>query len=389
MCNSADIKVSVVMPIYNAYDYLHPAMDSVIDQTLREIEIICIDDGSTDHSLEIIKEYQKLDERIRIITENNAGAGAARNKGLARARGEYVIFLDADDFYEPTLLERLYERAEQDQLDIAVVGFDIYNSKRARFEPSADEEHGRIFENGAVVSKSEFPDSILQSTTGYVWNKLFRTSFVREKELAFAPELYVFEDVYFVCTALSLAGRVGRIYETLVHHRVYSDQSRQKLFRKYYHQVPVVYLKVKEFLMQHGMYIPLMRSFLNFSANRCYKIYNLLWSDAKVQFWDMLHDGYADSLGWYKHPADDFESDVECDFVANIGLYTHKQFMKREDKGRHLNGEKLFDAGFEKRLKTKKKNERIRGFFAAIGRFFAMIGLAFVKPFKRRKTEEK
>ena len=93
-----DIKVSVIIPIYNAYDYLKPALDTIIDQTLREIEIICIDDGSTDRSLDIIKEYQKTDERIRIVTENNAGVSTARNKGIIRARGKYIIFLDADDF---------------------------------------------------------------------------------------------------------------------------------------------------------------------------------------------------------------------------------------------------------------------------------------------------
>ena len=92
--SSQDIKVSVIMPVYNAFDYLRPAMDSVLDQTLKEIEIICIDDGSTDHSLDIIKEYKDKDERVRIITENNAGPSIARNKGLQRSRGEYIIFLD-------------------------------------------------------------------------------------------------------------------------------------------------------------------------------------------------------------------------------------------------------------------------------------------------------
>ena len=101
------IKVSVVMPIYNAYDYLRPAIDSVLGQTLADIELICVDDGSTDRSLDIIKEYQKSDSRIRILTESNAGPSIARNKGLARARGEFVIFLDADDFYEKNLLSAL------------------------------------------------------------------------------------------------------------------------------------------------------------------------------------------------------------------------------------------------------------------------------------------
>lgn len=376
--NSTDIKVTVIMPIYNAHDYLRPAMDSVIDQTLKEIEIICIDDGSTDRSLDIIKEYQKSDERIRIVTENNAGPGAARNKGIVRARGEYIIFLDADDFYEPTLLERLYETAKRDDLDIAVVGFDIYNNRRARFEAVPDEEHANIYLGGAVVSKNEYPKNILQSTTGYVWNKLFRASFIREKELAFAPEIYVFEDVYFVCTALSLAERVARVYETLIHHRVYSEQSRTRLFRKYYNQVPVVYMKVKEFLMQHGMYIPLMRSFLNFSASRCYKIYNLLWNDAKADFWNMLHGGYADSLGWYRHEAADFENSDVHEFVVNIGLYTYEQHSKRTDKGIRTKHDRFSMSALNKKIRSVVKLENIKDKFRAF----------FAKFSKKKKKDE-
>ena len=103
MISAENVKVSVVMPIYNASDYLRLALDGVVHQTLTDIELICVDDGSTDDSLSIIKEYQQADERVRILTENNAGPSIARNKGLSRARGKYVIFLDADDFMRKLL----------------------------------------------------------------------------------------------------------------------------------------------------------------------------------------------------------------------------------------------------------------------------------------------
>ena len=363
---STNIKVSVIMPIYNAFDYLRPAMDTVIDQTLRDIEIICIDDGSTDKSLAIIKEYQAKDERVRIVTENNAGVSTARNKGIIRARGEFIIFLDADDFYEPTLLEKLYELAVREELDIAVTRFDIYNNKQSRFTSAVEEEHGEIFRAGQVASKNEFPDYILQSMTGYVWNKLFRTSFIRDKGLSFAPELYVFEDVHFVSTALAFANRIAGYDEVLVHHRVYSDQSRAKLFRKYYSQVPAVYMKIKEFLMQNGMYIPLSNSYLNLSASRCYKIYNLLWSDAKSDFWDMLHDGYADQFGWFTHEADDFESSEVSDFVANVGLYTHNQYVRRLDRGRELDRSKISKEGLARRIRSKESYSKFASKISAI-----------------------
>lgn len=364
--DNSNIKVSVIVPVYNAYDYLRPAMDSVIDQTLKEIEIIVIDDGSTDHSLDIIKSYQAADERVRIVTENNAGVSTARNKGIIRARGEYIIFLDADDFFEPNLLERLYKTAKDYDLDIAVSKFDFYSNKTSKFSPMIEEAHGNIFAPGVVVSKSEYPDYILQSTTGYVWNKMFRTSFIRDKEFTFAPELYVFEDVHFVCTALSLAERVGRIDDVLVHHRIYSEQSRNKLFRKYYAQVPVVYLKVKDFLTQHGMYIPLSRSFLNFSVSRCYKIYNLLWNDGKEDFWDLLHSGYADSLGWFKHESSEFESEEICEFAVNVGLYEHRQYEKRVRKGKKVKTDNITPDKLNKKMKNMKHSERFKGFFSKL-----------------------
>ncbi len=375
---SNEIKVSVIMPIYNATDYLRPALDTVIDQTLREIEIICIDDGSTDKSLSIIKEYQERDQRIRIVTENNAGVSTARNKGIIRAKGEYVIFLDADDFYEPNLLERLYVTAIKDELDIAVCEYDIYNTKQSRFTPAIPEDHSEVLIKGDVISKSECPDHILQCMSGYVWNKLFRTAFIKDKGLMFAPELYVFEDVHFLCTALAYANRVKGITEVLVHHRVYSDQSRAKLFRKYFNQVPIVYLKIKEFLVSNGIYIPLTLSYLNLSASRCYKIYNILWSDAKGDFWDMLHNGYADAFGWYQHESSDFENKDVCDFAANVGLYTHAQYVKRIDRGRELNIDKMTKSTLNKKIKNNKAQNK---FVTKISSFFS--------KFKKKSKKEK
>ena len=368
MENAEIIKVSVVMPIYNAYKYIRPALESVMEQTLREIEIICVDDGSTDHTLDILKEYQSKDARIRIITENNAGPAAARNKGLSRVRGEYVIFLDADDFFNPSLLEKLYEVAIRDQLDISICRYDIYNGRKAKFEHNIKSDHGEIFAPGKVVSKNEYPDQILQCTTGYVWNKMYRTAFLQEKNLVFNPDLRVFEDTFFVVTSLSIAERVGKIDDCLVHHRVYFAQSRNKLFRKHYKCVPDIYLKIKNFLMSHGMYIPLSQSYLNLSASRCYKTYNLLWRDAKEEFWDMLHEGYAEQLGWDKAEADDFEQDEVRDFIANVLMYTHKQYVKRESRG-----EKVRISDVARTIKALNARKKIKEFFT--------------KLFKKKKEE--
>jgi hypothetical protein len=275
--------------------------------------------------------------------------------------------------------------ATEKELDIAVSSFDILNNKKGKSFPASPEPHADIFALGAVVSKNEYPDYILQSTTGYVWNKLFRASFIKEKELIFAPELYVFEDVHFVCTALSLATRVAKCDKILIHHRVYSEQSRAKLFKKYYSQVPVVYFKIKEFLTQHGMYVPLTRSFLNLSSERCYKIYNLLWKDAKEKFWNELHSGCADSLGWYQHEPSAFESDEVYDFVANVGLYTYAQYQKRSSKGKKLKTDNLTKSAINTRIKGRRLNEKAK---ASGEKFFSKLTRPLRKLFGKTKKDK-
>lgn len=359
---SAGIKVSVIMPIYNARDYLRPALDSIIDQSLRQIELICVDDGSTDKSLDIIKEYQKLDSRIRIVTETNAGPARARNFGLRRARGEYVAFLDADDFYELDMLEKLYEIAKQDDLDIAIAKYDIYNSKNACFRANVESSESSIYEPGGVTSKNEYPDLILQSTSGFAWNKLFKKSFIIEKKLTFLEEVKMFEDVYFTVCAVAFAERVGKVNSVLVHHRVYSEQTRAKVYKKYYAQVPMVYEKIKGFLTCGGMYQPLVKGFFNLSASRCYYIYSLISSDAKEGFWDLLHEEYAEKLGWHDRPVSDISNDNLADFMLNILLYNSKQYKKRIQKGaKNPSKDKM---GVY--LSRHNKRERFKAFFAGI-----------------------
>lgn len=359
--NNADIKVSVIIPIYNTGEYLRPALDSVIDQTLREIEIICVDDGSTDRSLEILKEYQKADDRIRIVTETNAGPALARNNGIRRARGEYVAFLDADDFFELDMLERLYCEAKANDLDIVLSNYDIYNSHKAVFTKAAPAEHEEIFDGVSVTSKSEHPDSIFSSTNGAAWNKLFRTSFVVDKGLSFLPDVKLYEDVYFVICALSLAERVGKVHKVLLHHRVYSEQFRARQFKKYYVQVPDIYRKLKKFLMSAGMYAPLSQAFINLTASRCYKIYNFLGSDAKAHFWDLLHESAAEELGWHGRSVEDFEDVDVCEFVASIEMFTHKQYKKRLSKGQSLRMDNI-----TRTLRVAKQKKRMRTFFGRI-----------------------
>jgi len=359
--NNSGIKVSVVMPVYNARDFLAPAIDSVLGQTLREIELICIDDGSTDGSLDILKEYQANDERVRIVTETNAGPAIARNNGIRRARGEYIAFLDADDFFEADLLEELYNIAEADALDIAIADYDVYNSRKSRFEKPVYPEKVDIFKSGKVTSKSDYPDQIFFATNGSAWNKLFRTSFIQEKQLTFLPDVKLHEDVYFMIGALALAGRIKMVDKVMVHHRLHSGQSRAKLFRKYYYQIPEIYVKARALLMDRGMYSPLSFCYRNYTADRCHKLYKMLSGDDREKFWNMLHEKYSELLGWHGKNAAKFADESVYEFVVNVVLYDYKQYKrigtKREGQG---------TARLDKKVKVAKNRKSVRSFFAKI-----------------------
>ena len=371
LASETEIKVSVIVPIYNAEAFLRPAMDSILDQSLREIEVICVDDGSTDGSLKIIKEYQKRDSRIRIATQNNAGPGMARNNGMRRARGEYIAFLDADDFFNLDFLSRMYETAKRDDLDIAVGNYDLYHNDTAKFRKNVTGEEQGLLAPGRVTSKKDFPDQIFQLTDGYVWSKLFRRSFLLEKKLSFPEELRMFEDVYFVVTALSLAERIAKCEGILIHHRVYSEQARGRLFKKYYAQAPQMYVNIKTFLMQHGMYLPLSVSYVNLTASRCFRLYNLLWEDAKKEFYTMLHDGLAEQMGWSEVAAEDYTDPAVCLFAATVQMYTYEQSNRREARGR-----KLSFASLKQWMARKRKDRRKEpGYFTEL----------FRSLFKRKK----
>ena len=115
-----EVKVSVIIPVYNVEKYLRECIDSILNQTLHELELICVDDGSTDGSLEILQAYEKKDNRVTVLTQHNQGAGAARNKGLQIAKGEYLSFLDADDFFAPGMLEEAYRKCKSVSADVCV-----------------------------------------------------------------------------------------------------------------------------------------------------------------------------------------------------------------------------------------------------------------------------
>ena len=123
------IKVSVIVPVFNVEEYLSTSLDSILNQTLKDIEIICINDGSTDASLDILENYAKKDARIKIISKKNEGQGIARNIGLDNAQGEFIAFVDSDDFIKEDMLEKSYEKSVSKNLDLVMYKISSFDNE--------------------------------------------------------------------------------------------------------------------------------------------------------------------------------------------------------------------------------------------------------------------
>lgn len=219
------VKVSVIIPIYNTAIYLRQCLDSVITQTLKDIEIICVDDGSTDECPQILKEYEAKDSRIRLLWQENQYAGTARNYGMTVATGKYFAFWDSDDFFHPKALELMYKQCEKDNADMCICSANHYFDDIQKAFPNSGYLRKKYIPSKRPFSSEDIPDHILNFATAHPWNKLFRKSFIEELGLSFhnTPNG---NDIFFVINCLARANRITIVNKPLVYYRVNQPRSQ-------------------------------------------------------------------------------------------------------------------------------------------------------------------
>ena len=184
----AMIEVSVIIPVYNTEKNLEQCVRSVMGQTLSTIEIICVDDGSTDGSKAILERLAGEDARITVIAQENAGAGAARNRGMDRAKGRYLSFLDADDFFEPDMLEAALEKAKAQDAQVIVFGADFYDDRTGASRPCIYGVREDMMPEKRPFAGTDVERDIFKIVVGWAWDKLFLADFVRENGLRRSEE---------------------------------------------------------------------------------------------------------------------------------------------------------------------------------------------------------
>lgn len=294
-------KVSVVIPVYNIAPHLRQCLDSVLGQTLKEIEVICVDDGSTDDSPAILRDYAAKDGRLRVITQTNAGPGVARNAGMEQASGEYLIFLDSDDWFEPNFLENMLYTAERYKADVTIC-------KTVEFDTATEEElpSDWMLKTRYVPGESFVPaqaaEHLFQFTYGWPWDKLYRMDFVRLHGLHY-PALRNSEDLVFVFPSLALAQKIAILDHVHVHHRVRRMTSVSNS-RHLDPEMPYEALSLfRDGLKENNLYALYEQSFLNWAMEfLVWNVANMGSKEAQKVYFQKLKKVWLPEMEFDRYP---------------------------------------------------------------------------------------
>lgn len=249
--------ISLIVPVYNTADFLRQCLDSILGQTLRDIEVVCVDDGSTDSSADILEEYASSDSRIRVIHKENGGLVSARKAGIKEAAGEYIGYVDSDDWIEADMIERLYHVLLKENVDVVMCGRfeDTGNVSRPVYHGIPAGRYGKqdlinIVYPNMIVNGAFFEWGIFPS----VWDKLFRRKSIEKYQIDVDNSLVMGEDAACVYPALLNADSIYVLHDCFYHYRQSAEsmvkhndngEKQRERFRILYHSVKVSFEKYK------------------------------------------------------------------------------------------------------------------------------------------------
>lgn len=213
-----DSKVSVIIPVYNAQKYIEQCIKSVIRQTYNSIELIIIDDGSSDNSSKVISPLLSIDRRIKLIHQQNSGPSVARNRGITESTGEYLVFIDSDDVIEETYIEKLFNKISKEKLDLVCCGY-IEQSKYGEVKLN------HFWKQKEYLDKNEFIEYVFNGVGGVLWGKIFRRDLIFEHNLRMNPKIHMSEDLIFVLEYSKCIKSIGVIDEYLYHYNRLNENS--------------------------------------------------------------------------------------------------------------------------------------------------------------------
>nr|WP_050325746.1 glycosyltransferase family 2 protein [Enhydrobacter aerosaccus] len=232
-------KVSIVMPVYNVENYIVSSIKSVLNQTYKNFELIIVIDGSKDNSEAIAREFEKADSRVKVYTKPNGGISDARNYGLNIATGDFIYFLDSDDWIVPSLLEENLKIIIQDNLDFVVFGFyqDNVDEEEKLIKQVKHLPEDNIWLNGEAIHLSPYMLNIL----GYAWNKIYRKQYLNQNNISFINGISLFEDILFNAKVYQHSDRILFNKKAYVHY----IQRPVETLTKQFHENSFDWVKLK------------------------------------------------------------------------------------------------------------------------------------------------
>lgn len=258
-----EIEFSIIIPVFNAGQYIKDCLTMLLKQSYPNFEVICIDDGSTDHSAEMIRSFAKHDYRVKYIYQRNNGAGSARNRGMEAATGEYLLFLDADDIFEKDILSLLVENIN-DQ-DIIVFNADQFDTISNKVNENWSAIHF-LPENKYSFSAEEIRNSIFNFTIPAAWNKLFKRSFI-ERENIYFQNIRSSNDLFFTYALLCKGKKITVINKKLVHYRYNNEFSIQGNSNKNIYDAFDALMKLDKYLKTNSLYKLYEKSYIKMACD--------------------------------------------------------------------------------------------------------------------------
>lgn len=286
--------ISVIIPVYNVEDYLYVCLNSILKQSYENFEVICIDDASTDSSLEILEYFAKKDSRVKILkNDSNRGPGFSRNRGLDVAEGKYISFLDADDWFSPVAFEILIKKAKMENLDLLMFKNIVYYEELREFgmESYYDMEFMNGFEN-KIFNHWDLDKTKLFEISNAPWNKFYLKSFLDENAIRFPNENLIQEDNPFFYKVISSAKRVSIINKYLYNRRRRQDSIMTLNNERLFDNIDVMYNVLDVFLEDNELYDYYKKEVLTFIFSVFKGKYDMIKDDLKDDFFKAVQEAY-------------------------------------------------------------------------------------------------
>lgn len=326
------VKVSVVVPVYKVEKYIRQCVDSIINQSLKEIEIILVDDGSPDECPEILDEYSLQDNRIKVIHQKNQGYGKAVNAGINASSGEYVCIVESDDWIDEDMLSKLYKKAKAFDADIARCGFYIYDSTKSKKDQDLIWEETKYMMNynpDGVFSPMDFPENFVFHSA--IWSFIYKRSLL--EKIKFDEQTRAYHDFPFMTEMLATVSKMVVVKECLHHYRMEQNSGSTTMTKSVGAMQMINMTKLaKSKLIQKGVFEQVQRYFYKHAVIANSYFYTKTPDEYQKKYFDEMHLFFKNCSFDFSNELDQFTNAWYLDVKNGKNFYMIRFKTKAKEK---------------------------------------------------------